>query len=91
MKNRIFILVVIIFIFAQRAYSVPYDYLRFLKICVSAAIAYLMVNLINVNTVFCAAYKTIALSLFFVFLYLLKFFNKNEIVCIRSFLSKRAF
>lgn len=93
--NAIFItyliLVVTVFIFAQRTYSVPYDYLRFLKICLSAAIVYLIVSLINVNTVFCAAYKTIALSLFFIFLYLLKFFNKNEIAYIRSFLSKRAF
>lgn len=80
-----FLLVIVMFVIAQRNYKIPYDYAGLGKILLSASIIFLLANSIALRGIFnIIVFKITLLFLFFILLWVLRFFNKGEIAYIKD-------
>lgn len=80
-----FLIVVVMFIIAQRTYKIPYDYVCLSKILLSASVIFILANSIALKGIFnIVVFKITLLLLFFVILWALRCFNKGEITYIKN-------
>lgn len=79
------VLLIAIFIIAQKNYKIPYDYAGLGKVILSVLVISILANSFTFPGTFNSiVYKSALLCLFFVLLFAFKFFDRNEIGYIRS-------
>lgn len=82
------VLVLAIFVVAQRNYKIPYDYQRLCKILVASIVVYVCSGFFERGLGLISLYKVANLILFYGFLFLFKFFNKSELLYLKTKLKK---